>query len=226
MSANNKKILAIIPARGGSKGVPGKNIKSLASKPLIVYSIEAARKCRYIDRLVVSTDDDDIARVVKDYKTEVIKRPKKLAQDNSPTAPSLSHAVNYLKETEKYNVDFVVLLQPTSPLRTFTHIDEMIEKYISDNYDSMLSVSLVTEPRFILQKDDTIKPANKKRVPRQERPSVIFENGAIYIIDINLVMKNKITGDKIGYYAMDKESSIDIDDPIDFIIAEQILLNK
>src|SRR3989344_1132419 len=127
LSPKKKKILAIIPARGGSKGIPGKNIKLLAGKPLIAHSIEAARNSRFINRVIVSTDDEHIANAARKYGAEIIMRPKELAEDKTPMDPVLQHAVEFL-EKENYIPEAVMLLQPTSPLRTTEHINEAIEK--------------------------------------------------------------------------------------------------
>ena len=134
-------ILAIIPARGGSKGIPRKNIKLLAGKPLIAYSIEAAIKSEFVNRVIVSTDDDEIEQISIKYGAEVIIRPKKLAEDDSPTIDGIIHALNILEKTG-YLPDIVVLLQPTSPLRTQDDVDNAIIYYLKnkDKYDSLISI--------------------------------------------------------------------------------------
>ncbi len=223
---NLPKILAIIPARGGSKGVPGKNIKPILGKPLLAYTIEEAKKSKHIDRLVVSTEDEKIAKVAQDFGTEVVIRPKELAQDETPMEPVLIQAVNFLEKKENYTPDLVLILQPTCPLRKSKYIDEAIEKFLSGGYDSLISTSFVYEHRYEISPDGCLIPAVKERKNRQERKPAILENGAIYISKIDLIKQEKILGNKIGYYEMDYKSSIDIDTPVDFFIAEQFIINE
>ena len=111
-------ILAIIPARGGSKGIPRKNINLLCGKPLIAYTIEAALSSKYIDSVVVSTEDEEIAKITKDYRVEVIPRPLELAHNNTPSLPVFQHVIRFLEEVESFLPNIIVILQPTSPLRT------------------------------------------------------------------------------------------------------------
>ena len=139
----NKKILAIIPARGGSKGLPGKNIKKLAGKPLIAWTIDQAKKSKYIDKLIVSTDSKEIAEISKKYGAEIpFLRSKKLAQDNSSIYDVIFDAINWFK---KNNIDFdlIILLEPTSPLRENNDIDNAVELFINnwDKANSLVSVS-------------------------------------------------------------------------------------
>lgn len=216
------KILALIPARGGSKGVPGKNIKPILGKPLMAYTIDAAKESKYIDRIVVSTEDEEIAKVAKDYGAEVVKRPEEFASDQSPMNPVMKHAVDWLAEHDNYNPDLLLLLHVTSPLRESRHIDEAIEKYINGDYDSMMSVIFLPVHRFDLDENDHLVP-NQPRRNRQDRIPTIIEDGAIYITDINLIKQGKIVGDKLGYYRIDPEVAIDINEPLDFLIAEQVL---
>ena len=145
MINTDKKFLAIIPARGGSKGIPKKNIKSLLGKPLIQYTIESALKSKYLDKIVVSTDDKKIADISEKLGAEIpCLRPKKLARDNTLILPVLQHMVNFLKKKENYNPFAIVLLQPTSPLRTVRHIDEAIELFLKKpKADSLVSVMQV-----------------------------------------------------------------------------------
>ena len=136
----NKKIISIIPARGGSKRLPRKNILLLAGKPLIAYSIEQSFKSKYIDRTIVSTEDKEIAETSKKYRAEIIKRPKELATDEATTLVVLQHVLSVLRE-QNYNPDVVVLLQPTSPLRKTSQIDESIRKLIDNNANMVVSAS-------------------------------------------------------------------------------------
>lgn len=219
------KILAIIPARGGSKGIPGKNIKLIADKPLIAYSIEVARNSRFINRIVVSTDDENIAEAAKKYGAEVVVRPKELAEDITPMDPVLKHVVDSL-EKENYVPDAVVLLQPTSPLRTVEHLDEAAEKFLNGDFDSLISVEVIRNPQHEVIEDKYLVPAFKKIENRDKRKPVYIENGAIYISKTHLIKNGKIRGDKIGFYEMDRHSSIDIDEPLDFEVVERLLSNS
>lgn len=227
----NKKILAIIPARGGSKGVPRKNIKLLNGKPLISYSIRAALKSKFIDRVIVSTDDKEIAEVAKRYKAEVpFLRPAELAQDTSPTLPVLQHAINFLKNEENYKIDFVVLLQPTTPLMLASDIDSAIEKLVQTKTNSCVSVCEISErPEWMyVFKGSKIKPfiqINEKTGRRQDLPKTYRLNGAVYVIKKDVLMKkNKIIDkDNLSAIIMPIERSVDINEPVDFPIIEAII---
>lgn len=220
------KILAIIPARGGSKGIPRKNLRILCGKPLIAYTIEAALNSKYIDRVVVSTEDEEIADVAQGYSAEVIKRPPELADDLAPTEPSLEHVVRYMEETEGYRADVIILLQPTSPLRNSQHIDEAIETFFSNKYDSLLSVC---PSHAFLWKADKEKMYSvnydfRNRPRRQERELEYRENGAIYITKYDILMNghNRLGG-KIGLYIMPGKSSWEIDSEFDFWLCEHLI---
>ena len=216
------EILAIIPARGGSKGIPRKNVRLVAGKPLIAYSIEAGKNAHMVSRVVVSTDDTEIAEVGKKYGAEVIMRPSELAEDKTPMDPVLRHVVEVLG-TEGYAPDAVVLLQPTSPLRSATHVDGAVEKFLGNDVDSLISIFIIKNNRHEIKENNLLSPTFEKSKNRNERPSAIFENGAIYISKTDLIKAGKIRGDKIGYYEMDQYSSIDIDELRDLIVAEQLL---
>jgi len=224
-------ILAVIPARGGSKGIPKKNIKLLGGKPLIYYSIEAGKKATMIDKVVVSTDSKEIASTAKKYGAEVIDRPSELAKDESPTEPSLIHAVKEL-ERSGYKADYIVLLQPTSPLRDPIDIDNSIKKLLEEKSDSLLSVQL---NKHFLWKEEKGKviPVNYdflSRPRRQDRDLEFLENGSIYVTKYNILLsRNSRLGGKVSYYVMDELNSIEIDSRFDFWLIENILkegLNK
>lgn len=235
------EVLAIIPARGGSKGVPGKNIKPIAGKPLIAWMIEAARVSRHITRTIVSTDDEGIAAVAREYGAEVpFLRPKDIAQDLSTDVEFLTHALATLKETEGYVPDIVLRLPPTSPLCTSAYIDEGIEKLLSD--DSLTAVRPIHEaPKHpyklwkIGESGDHLEPFlpesftgfdEPHNLPRQLFPKVYVHTGAMDVMRRDTIVKQESTsGKKLGYFLMKPEDSINIDSPIDFEIAE-ILLEK
>ena len=223
------KILAIIPARGGSKGIPRKNIRLLAGKPLIAYSIEAAVKSRYIDRVIVSTEDEEITEISKKYGAEVIERPMELATDTAPTEPVLEHVVKLLKEHEDYRTDIIVLLQPTSPLRNSNHIDEALDIFLNNDYDTLLSVC--PSHAFIWKIGEAgAYPINydfKNRPRRQDKEPEYKENGAIYITTYETLMRNQNRlGGKIGLYIMPEECSVEIDTAFDFYLCEHIIIGR
>ncbi len=227
------EILAIIPARGGSKGVPRKNIRLLVGKPLIAYSIEAALKSRYIDRVVVSTEDEEIAETARRWGAEVIRRPKKLARDDTPTIDVIIHVLDYLRKEEKYIPDIVVLLQPTSPLRTREDIDNAIEHFL--NNQDCLSLVSVTEfehpPWWALKiENGYLSPIFNEeyiRMRRQDLPKAYKPNGAIFISTPKVLYEYKtFYTPKTIAYIMPPERSIDIDTEFDFLIAEFLIKKK
>ena len=220
------KILGFIPARGGSKGLPGKNKKMMLGKPLIAHTIETALLSNLTD-IVVSSDDDDILEIAKKYNVKVIKRPDELSGDLAPTLPVMTHAV----QTVEGNYDAVMTLQVTSPLRTVKHINEAIELFSQDGEaDSLVSVIKIphkfTDASIMLLDGKYIKPIDSEKLVlrRQEKPTYWARNGAvIYITRINKVGEY-IFGGKIIPYEMNKMESIDIDDIEDWQMAEAIML--
>lgn len=229
----NKSILAIIPARGGSKGVPKKNIKLLNNIPLIGYSIQEAKKSKYITRVVVSTDDEDIAEISKEFNGEIpCLRPKELATDTSSTIDSVVHMINYLKEKENYSPDYICLLQCTSPLRTHEDIDRAIEKLLNTEFDGIISVcEAEVNPYWtnIFEKDKLkyFLEKGKNITRRQDLPKIYRYNGAIFIIRTDIFTKEKtFETDNITGYIMSSENSIDIDTLNDFRIAELLMKER
>ena len=222
------KIVAIIPARGGSKGIPRKNIRPLAGKPLIAYTIEQSLNSKLVSRTIVSTDDDEIAKISKKYGAEVVKRPAELATDKAASEPTILHVLDVLKEKEDYVPDFVVFLQCTSPLRKKDDIDNAIKKLIDGKTDSLLSVC--NNHAFIWKFDGKNKTAvsvnydYKNRLRRQDREPEYRENGSIYITKTEIWRKNKNRlGGKIALHVMEIDDSWEIDDPFDFWLIEQII---
>lgn len=224
----NKKIIAIIPARGGSKGIPRKNIKILAGKPLVAWTIEAAKKSKYLDRVIVSTEDREIAEISKKYGAEVIKRPEELARDTVPAVPVLEQVIDYLEENENYNPDIIVLLQPTSPLRFTHHIDESIEILLQGDYDSLLSTCFFHYFVWRIEKERGV-PVNydfRKRKIRQDIKPEYRENGAIYAFKKqNFIEEKTIPCGRVGLYVMPVENSFEIDEDFDFWLCETIIKN-
>ncbi len=230
------KFLAVIPARGGSKTIPKKNIKHLCGRPLIEYTFDAAKASGLLGRVLVSTDDEQIARIARRNKIEVpFLRPASLAKDDSPTLPVIQHAVVFLQDNENYRPDYVVILQPTSPLRTETHIDEAIQILIDTGADSVVSVTEVPHqynPCSIMKIEQgrllSFMKGTEAYTRRQLKPVVYARNGAaIYALKYEtLIKKNSLYGDDCRPYLMSKADSVDIDDSTDFEFAELILSRR
>lgn len=224
--------LVIIPARGGSKGIPGKNIKLLGRKPLIGYSIDAARSIADDSHICVTTDDDHIIETVENYGLHVpFKRPAELATDTAGTYAVLLHALKFYEDKGE-RFDAIVLLQATSPFRTGKHIKEAIKLYSKD-IDMVVSVKETdSNPYYICFEDDEngmlhISKGDGNYIRRQDCPPVYEYNGAIYIINTDSLKAkplNKFT--KRVKYVMDREHSVDLDTMMDWMIAEYIIDNK
>lgn len=219
-------MIAIIPARGGSKGLPGKNIKNFHGHPLISYAIREAQKSKYIDRVIVSTDDNSIAEVAKEYNAEIpFLRPTNLAQDTSPVIETYFYTIEKLKETENYEVDDFIVLQPTSPLRNVNHIDESIQLYYNKKADSVISVSEMNHPiewtKTIDKHGKLISLFEDNSLNRQEYKKNYLPNGMIYIFKYSSLKRNKDYYMKDTYpYIVDNTYSVDIDDILDFDFAQ------
>jgi CMP-N,N'-diacetyllegionaminic acid synthase len=224
-------ILAIIPARGGSKGIVKKNIRSLAGKPLIAYTIEEAKKSKFITKTVVSTDDAEIAAISSDLKSEVLIRPDNLAKDSASSIDVIYHVLEKVKETG-FIPDVVVLLQPTSPLRTVYDIDGGIEAFLEGECDSLVSVCVSNHPPFwsFEKKGRFLYPLFGKRYLekiRQDLPDTYLPNGAIFISSPSKLIKHHdFFNNKTIPYLMPPERSIDIDTEFDLMLAEMIILNR
>jgi len=211
----NYHIVAIIPARGGSKGIPQKNIRLLAGKPLIVHSIEQALDSKTITRVLVSTDDPEIAGVSTQYGAEVIWRPADISGDTASSEVALLHALAFLEQAEGYHPSLVVFLQATSPLRRPCDIDNAINKLIIDGADSLLSLTESIEFIWSKSGDEFISTTfnYKDRRRRQELNPVYYENGSIYVFKPEILVKNKNRlGGKVSAYIMESWQRADIDD--------------
>ncbi|OGN04111.1 MAG: hypothetical protein A2831_02260 [Candidatus Yanofskybacteria bacterium RIFCSPHIGHO2_01_FULL_44_17] len=228
----NQKIIAIITARGGSKRLPGKNIKRLLGKPLIAYAIEAAKKSKYVDRIVVSTDDKEIAGVAKKHGAEVpFMRPAELATDTARTLPVLQHAVRYYEKEKKFKPDLVVLIQPTNPLIESEDVDGAIEKIIATKTNSCFSVTKISErPEWMYKIDSKLAQLfiNKKKsqtLRSQDLPKLAITNGAVYVMKYDTLMKKGLIEDprNSSIYLMPRERSVDIDNLFDFELAEFLM---
>ena len=219
-------IIAIIPARGGSKGVPKKNIKLFDGIPLIGHSIMYAESCKLINKIIVSTDCNEISDVALNYNSEIISRPKKISGDKATTEDAIEHVLKKLSEKP----DIIVLLQPTSPIRPKYSLDKALNIFIDGKYDSLLSIS-PTHHFFWKISNENIMPQYdyNKRPRRQdikEKDISYKENGSLYIFSYEHFKKcNNRLGGKIGYIIFPEEYSLEIDTQIDFEIMEK-LFNK
>ena len=221
----NKTFLAIIPARGGSKRLPRKNILDLSGRPMISWSIDAGLKSKYIDKVVVSSDDDEILDIAKKFKAETVKRPGELASDIATSNDVVKHTLENIEEH-----DYIVLLQPTSPLRNYKHIDEAIKLLEKKSADAIISVCKTDHSPLwsnTLQEDGAMQSFIKDDVidkRSQDLNDYYRLNGAIYICKRDNFLKEEtfFLKENIYAYIMDKESSIDIDEDIDLKIANAL----
>lgn len=220
------EVLAVIPARGGSKGIPRKNLLPLVGRPLVEHSVAAALRARHVTRTVVSTDDGEIAAVAAAAGAEVIIRPAELATDAAPTEPTLEHAVQVV-ERDGAAVDLVVLLQPTSPRRPPWLIDACIAQLEAEGGDSLLTVCR-THAFFWRRRGPSVEASYdfRRRPRRQEVPEedVWFrENGSVYVTRRDVLMRehNRLGG-RIALYEMPEEDSWEIDSPLDFWLHERL----
>ena len=221
-------IVTIIPARSGSKGIPGKNLKMLNGTPLIAYSILAANQSKMVNKVLVSTNDSKIAEVSSSYGAEVILRPDKISSDTAQSEEALVHCIDSLQNNENYEPDLVVFLQATSPLRIQTDIDEAIKKLIESNADSLFSANIEHFcGRWQLSDNDTLVPQNysiENRPMRQDYPLEYVENGSIYVFRPNVIKDfGSRLGGKVEVFPMPLHRSIQIDSEDDFVICEELL---
>jgi len=225
----DKTFLAIIPARGGSKRLPRKNILDLNGKPLITWSIEAGLKSKYIDKVTVSSDDDEILNISKKYGANIVKRPDELASDTATSFDAIKHTIDNI---EQY--DYIVLLQATSPLRDEQHIDEAIELLDYKNADAVVSVcEMEHSPLWSNTLDDTLSMQSFLKDEILNKRSQDLEeyyrlNGAIYICDREKLLEEKsfMLKKDIFAYKMNRENSVDIDVDIDSLLVQLILDKK
>lgn len=229
-----RNILGVITARGGSKGIPGKNIKELCGKPLISYIIDAAKKSGVFDRIIISTDDKEIADVASRWGAEVpFMRPAELARDATATLPVIQHAVKWLKEKENYWPDYAAVLQPTSPLVQPFHFKEAAELILTTGADSVLSVSEIPENyspcnAMLIEQDGFLRlfngqPIYKRIARRQDRPKTYHSAGLLYFFKTELLFDEKepnFYGEKVAPLIIDSKYAVDINVPVDWEIAE------
>ncbi len=202
-------ILGIIPARGGSKGIPRKNIRPMCGLPLIAWTIEAAKQSQLLDRFVVSTEDREIAAVARRYGAEVLERPATLAEDDVISRDVIKHALLEL------DADVSVLLQPTSPVRDHDLIDRVVQAFLDGNYDSMATGWM-----------NPVYPPHGEEHRRQDISEVFVNDGSVVISTRQTILNNSLFGEKRGIMVTDKEQNVDIDDAFDFWLAEQVLIKR
>jgi len=223
----SKKFLGIIPARAGSKRLPKKNIRILGDKPLISWSIDAAKNSEYLDNIIITTDSDEIISISKNHGIDVpFKRPSHLAEDDSTSVDTVYHAIDYLESINK-TYDYLVLLQPTSPLRSSHQIDEAIEMLMSLDAHAVVSVK---ETEYNVNLCNTLPENNSMEnfFQQDNKNKYYCLNGAIYICDIKKFLQEKtfFVDKSIYAYKMDAYSSVDIDTLSDFKLAEFFLKNN
>lgn len=219
------KVLAVIPARGGSKGIPRKNVRMIVNKPLIAYSIENALDSKYDVDVVVSTDDDEIVRISSSYGAEFIKRPENLATDSVKLDPVIFHAMNEMEKEKNTKYDIIITIQPTSPLLKRETLDAAIEYFIKNDFDTVLSV--INKPHLSwTEKEGKIVPAYEKRLNRQYLPKNLLETGAFFISKREFVAEHSRFGPNVSVYEISENEAIDIDTPQDWWVAEKELTKK
>lgn len=220
------KVLCVIPARGGSKGIPRKNIITIGGKPLIYYTIKAAQETDSIDKIIVSTDNKEIADIAKSYGAQIIRRPRSISGDTASSESAIMHSLQFLENEENYIPDLVVFLQATSPIRQLDDIQNGINHFIDGKFDSLFSAYPLNGFVWRVNKR-TVSSLNydfKNRHRRQDAPIDVIENGSIYIFKPLVLKKyhNRLGG-KIGVYIMHSLDSFQIDDNEEITIIEKLL---
>ncbi len=202
-------IVGVTPARGGSKGIPRKNIRFIAGKPLIAWTIEAAKESQLLNRYIVSTEDEEIAKISRQYCAEVLYRPPELATDKISTLRVLQYVIKQVP------CDIIVLLQATSPIRKQRLIDECIREFIDNGYDSLATGFMCKYVEY-----------GKNESPRQEIEGFFYDDGNVYVIKADLIKEGKRYGKNIGRKIISRWENVEIDDEFDFWIAEKILQER
>ncbi|MDA0911224.1 MAG: acylneuraminate cytidylyltransferase family protein [Proteobacteria bacterium] len=229
---HGKSVLGIIPARGGSKGLPGKNILPMCGKPLIGWTINTAKKSRYLDSILVTTDDKKIANIAKSFGAYVpFIRPAEFATDQSSTYDVIRHAVSYFKDVECKEFDYIVLLEPTSPLREDDDIDKMLELIVAreNEYDSIISVGEVTEHPSIMKRlvADGIEPfcpSLSQTTRRQDNTAAYFPFAVAYIAKTSsLLEENTFYTRRCMHFLIKRYQNYEIDDIYQFLCAESVM---
>jgi len=218
-------VLGLVPCRGGSKGIPRKNVREVADEPLLAHTVRASRDAERVDRTVVSTDDAEIKEAALEAGAEVpFDRPAELATDEALIEPVIEHAVEWLREHEGETYDTIALLQATAPLRTAEHVDEAVATYEAEDADSLVAVSEGDSYRWRETPDGAEIVNYDSRKRRQEKEPEYVESGALYLVDTELFLE---TGDlQAGTTALsvlDRVSALDIDEPFELWMADEIL---
>lgn len=230
MLVDRLNIIALIPARGGSRGIPKKNIIEFCGKPLVSWSIQQALGSKCIKDSYISSDDKEILDLAKILDIKVIKRPKRFATDASPAEEALQHAIDYIQKSTKEKIDIVVFLQPTSPLRGSEDVDRAIEHFILQKADSLFSSVILEDFCVWEMKNNAYKSVTfdyKNRGRRQDRQPYYHENGSIYIFKPEILKKYKNRlGGKISMYIMENWQFYEIDKPEDIEICEYFMRKK
>ena len=232
---NSKRVLALIPARSGSKGIPGKNKKLINDIPLLAYPIIAANNSKYIDKVIFSSDDQEMCDIAYSYGAETpFLRPIELASDDSVRADTILHALNYVKDNFKESFDILIFLEPTSPLTTENDIDKALEFYFTHKCESLVSImeNPTHHPEYAVELNDhtkVIKPFLRKSfsdlpMNRQDLKPIYFFDGSLYISNISTFFEyGEFYHEKTKGIIFDGSKSLEIDEPIDFKLAEIIL---
>ena len=226
----NKKIYAIIPARGGSKGIPKKNIVDFHGYPLIYHSINYAKQSKLVDEVIVSTDSHEIKKIAEGYNSSIVDRPENISRDDSSTELAIKHIIN---EFNIHSDSIIVLLQPTSPIRPIGVLDKMLVNFVNENFDSMVSISPCHPLNWKLKSDELICQYDYENRPMRQQfkkdDFIYDENGSVYIFNPKLIIKNNNRlGGKIGYEIFPEEFGRQIDTFLDLEIlrATAKYLNK
>ena len=224
----NKNIIAIIPARGGSKGLPHKNLLSFNGEPLVVHSINYAKECSLVNNIYVSTDDDEIASVSSNSGASIIQRPSELSGDTATTESAIEHVLSTLE----VKPDIIILLQATSPFRPKKSLKVALDKFIKNSFDSLLSISPTHKFFWSIDKNNNINPKynylNRPRRQDLKKDEMSFiENGSLYIFTYEhfISLKNRLGG-KIGYIEFNEKYSHEIDTELDFNFLEAMVKNE
>jgi CMP-N,N'-diacetyllegionaminic acid synthase len=227
---NPAETMAIIPARGGSRGVPGKNIHPVAGRPLLAWTIDAARDARAITRVIVSTENAEIAEIARQHGAEVpMMRPAELARDDTPTVDAIVHAVDWLQDHERYCPDYVSVLQPTSPLRTAADIDAAMTILRARSAAAVVGVCLAPHHPHWMKRVDGDGAISSlfefdESLPRQKLPPVYVLNGALYLVRRDVLTERRsLYAEKTHAYVMPIERSLDIDTAWDLQVADLVL---
>jgi CMP-N-acetylneuraminic acid synthetase len=233
------QVLALVPARGGSKGIPRKNLRLLAGKPLVVHAVETGLAAKLVTRVLCSTDDPEVAEVARAAGADVpFLRPSELATDASEDWPVFMHALDWLAEHQNWRPDLVVNLRPTSPLRTPTHVDDAIRLLLDSGVDSVKAVCLARQhphKMWLRQPGGVIEPFLKTAfraqrgpdVPRAELENVYWQNGVVDVTRRNVIFDQRVViGRRVAGLVTDPADSIDIDTPLDLALAELLLAQR